>query len=146
MGPPDDRVCAATLAGMESAAGGLASGAHRRSLGEVGERLVGRYFEERGAEVLERNWRCVEGELDLVVREPGGVVVAVEVKTRRGLAFGAPVEAVTWRKQARLRRLLAAWLRDHPEVTASGVRLDVVGILLLPGQPVQLRHITAVGS
>lgn len=112
----------------------------------MGERLAGRYFEERGARVVDRNWRCADGELDLVVREPDGVVVAVEVKTRRGLGFGSPIEAVTWRKQARLRRLVAAWLRDHPEVSASGVRLDVVGILLRPGQPVQLRHITAVGS
>lgn len=131
---------------MVSSAQGPQAGADRRSLGEVGERLAGRYFEERGARVVDRNWRCADGELDLVVREPDGVVVAVEVKTRRGLGFGSPIEAVTWRKQARLRRLVAAWLRDHPEVTASGVRLDVVGILLRPGQPVQVRHITAVGS
>lgn len=131
---------------MDSAAGGRPGVDDRRSLGAVGERLAGRYFEDRGARVVDRNWRCVEGELDLVVREPSGVVVAVEVKTRRGLGFGTPVEAVTWRKQARLRRLLAAWLRDHPEVTARGVRLDVVGILLRPGEPVSLRHITGVGS
>ncbi|MCA1782761.1 MAG: YraN family protein [Dermatophilaceae bacterium] len=131
---------------MDSAAGEQPGGDDRRSLGEVGERLAGRYFEERGSLVVDRNWRCVEGELDLVVREPSGVVVAVEVKTRRGLGFGTPVEAVTWRKQARLRRLLAAWLRAHPDVAASGLRLDVVGILLRPGQPVQLRHVTGVGS
>lgn len=130
---------------MESGSGGR-SGDGRRSLGEIGERLAGRYFEERGARVVDRNWRCSEGELDLIVAEPGGVIVGVEVKTRRGLVFGAPEEAVTWRKQARLRRLLAAWLRDHPDVTASDVRLDVVGILVLPGRPVQLRHLTAVGS
>lgn len=131
---------------MDRAAGGRSRGDDRRSVGEVGERLAGRYFEERGARVVDRNWRCVEGELDLVVREPGGVVVGVEVKTRRGEGFGAPVEAVTWRKQARLRRLLAAWLRDHPDVSATGVRLDVVGVLLCPGEPVRLRHITGVGS
>jgi putative endonuclease len=132
--------------GMDSAEGGPPSGDDRTSLGEVGERLAGRYFEQRGARVIDRNWRCVEGELDLVVREPSGVVVAVEVKARRGLGFGEPVEAVTWRKQARLRRLVAAWLRDHPDVSASGVRLDVVGVLVRPGHPVRLRHITGVGS
>lgn len=131
---------------MDSAAVESVGGDDRRSLGEVGERLAGRYFEERGARVLSRNWRCVEGELDLVVREPGGVVVAVEVKTRRDLTFGPPEEAVTWRKQARLRRLLAAWLREHPHVPASEVRVDVVGILLRPGRPARLRHITGVGS
>lgn len=123
-----------------------AAGDDRNSLGAMGERLVTRYFEQRGAAVLDRNWRCAEGELDLVVREPSGVVVAVEVKSRRGLGFGAPVEAVTWRKQARLRRLLAAWLREHPQQGAGALRIDVVGVLVLPGQPVQLRHVTGVGS
>ena len=131
---------------MERAARAPEGGAARRSLGQLGERLTGRYFEERGARIVDRNWRCGEGELDLVVAEPGGVIVGVEVKTRRGLGFGDPVEAVTWRKQARLRRLLAAWLRDHPDVRAADVRLDVVGVLVAPGRPVLLRHLTAVGS
>lgn len=118
----------------------------RRSLGEVGEVLAARYLTERGASVLARNWRCLDGELDLVVVEPDGVVVAVEVKTRRGVGFGDPVEAVTPVKQQRLRRLLGLWLRQHPDVTASGLRIDVVGVLIRRGQPVRLRHITGVGS
>lgn len=134
-----------TLVGMETSAAAPARD-DRRSLGAMGERLVARYFEQRGTVVLDRNWRCADGELDLVVREAGGVVVAVEVKSRRGLGFGAPVEAVTWRKQARLRRLLAAWLREHPQQSATALRLDVVGVLVLPGRPVQLRHVTGVGS
>jgi putative endonuclease len=131
---------------MGTDGGGSGRGEDRRSLGDVGEALTARYYEDRGATVLDRNWRCAEGELDLVVREPDGAVVAVEVKTRRGRAFGDPVEAVTWRKQSRLRRLVGAWLRDHPEVVAASVRLDVVGVLIEPGRPVRLRHLTGVGS
>ena len=118
----------------------------RRSLGEVGESLAARYLTERGARVLARNWRCLEGELDLVVVEPDGVVVAVEVKTRRGVGFGDPVEAVTPVKQRRLRRLLGQWLRQNPTVGAAGLRIDVVGVLILRGQPVQVRHLTGVGA
>ena len=118
----------------------------RRSLGEVGEALAARYLVGRGARVLERNWRCLEGELDLVIAEPDGVVVAVEVKTRRGVGFGDPVEAVTPVKQQRLRRLLGQWLRQNPDVGAAGLRIDVVGVLIRPGRPVQVRHITGVGS
>ncbi|MDO5501684.1 MAG: YraN family protein [Actinomycetia bacterium] len=117
----------------------------RRSLGQVGESLAARYFSEAGAEVVERNWRCAEGELDLIVREPDGQIVAVEVKTRRGLGFGDPLEAVTAAKQARLRRLLGCWLRDHPDVVAPAVRVDAIGVLIAPGQQIQLRHVTGVG-
>lgn len=118
----------------------------RRSLGQIGERLTARYLAEIGAKILERNWRCGEGELDLIVQEADGVVVGVEVKTRRGLAFGEPIEAVTPPKVARLRRLLGVWLRDHPEIDAVDVRLDVVGVLIRPGKPVHLRHLSGIGG
>ena len=118
----------------------------RRALGDIGERLVARYLRYEGAAILERNWCCLEGELDIIAREPDGTVVGVEVKTRRGLSFGEPIEAVTPAKVARLRRLLGLWLRDHPEVMATDLRLDVVGVLIRPGEPVTLRHLTAVGS
>lgn len=131
---------------MDNSGHGTGAVDDRRSLGEVGEALVARYLTERGARVLERNWRCLEGELDLVVVEPDGVVVAVEVKTRRGVGFGDPVEAVTPVKQQRLRRLLAQWLRQHPDVSAASLRIDVVGVLVRPGEPIRLRHITGVGS
>lgn len=118
----------------------------RRSLGQLGERLAARYLIQTGHRVLERNWRCVEGELDLIVVHGDGVVVGVEVKTRRGLGFGDPVEAVTPAKVARLRRLLGVWLRDHPDINAVDVRLDVIGVLLRAGQPVSLRHLSGIGG
>ncbi|KAB7746043.1 YraN family protein [Nostocoides sp. F2B08] len=132
--------------GQDSSGHGTGLVDDRRSLGDVGEALAARYLTERGARVLARNWRCLEGELDLVVVEPDGVVVAVEVKTRRGVGFGDPVEAVTSVKQQRLRRLLAQWLRQNPAVAASGLRIDVVGVLIRRGQPIQVRHITGVGA
>lgn len=131
---------------METAGTTRAGSDDRRALGDVGEALVARYFRERGAQVVARNWQRLEGELDLIVREPDGQVVAVEVKTRRGLGFGDPLEAVTPAKAARLRRLLGIWLRERPDEGATGIRVDVVGVLIQPGRPVQLRHVTGVGG
>ena len=117
----------------------------RHTLGELGEELVARYFEERGAQVLDRNWHCRLGEIDLVVQDREGVLVGVEVKTRRGLGFGEPIEAVTEQKVRRLRRLLGAWREDHPHVLSRDMRLDVVGVLVGGDQRIRLRHVTGVG-
>ena len=76
--------------------------------------------------MLDRNWRIREGELDLVVRR-SGVVVFCEVKTRRGDAFGLPVEAVTARKQQRLRMLAGRWLGSH-DARADVLRFDVASV------------------
>ena len=111
-----------------------------RALGDYGERLAARYLLEQGVEILDRNWRCVRGELDIVARE-GAALVVCEVKTRRGEGFGAPYEAVTWRKQRRLRQLGGLWRDDHPEQSAGPLRIDVISILCLPGRPARLEHL-----
>lgn len=131
---------------METAAHEPVRADIRQSLGELGERIAARYLVESGARILDRNWRRMEGELDLVVHDADGVLVGVEVKTRRGLGFGPPIEAVTYAKQARLRRLIGLWLCDHDDVDAVDVRLDVIGVLIQPGEPVRLRHVTGIGS
>ncbi len=77
--------------------------------------------------MLDRNWQCAEGEIDLVVSRPGLVVIC-EVKARASTRFGTPAEAVTWRKQQRLRRLAAAWLATHPHDRVT-VRFDVACVL-----------------
>ena len=85
----------------------------RRATGVAGEDAVAALVRRRAAtRSLDRNWRVREGELDLVVARDAGSVVFCEVKTRRGDAFGAPVEAVTARKQRRLRLLARRWLAD----------------------------------
>ena len=100
----------------------------RRQLGTDGEDAVAAWYRRTGYALVDRNWRCREGELDLVVSR-GGALVFCEVKTRRGDAFGAPVEAVTVTKQRRLRVLATRWLAEHPDVRARDLRFDVASVL-----------------
>ena len=99
----------------------------RHRLGARGEDLVAAWYADRGATVVDRNWRVRAGELDLVV-DVGGVLVFCEVKTRSGTGFGSPFEAVTAVKQRRLRALGAQWLAAHPG-RWRGVRFDVAAVL-----------------
>ena len=100
----------------------------RRALGAAGEAAAAAWYERHGYEVVARNWRCKEGELDLVLRA-GRTYVFCEVKTRRSTAFGAPVEAVTRDKQMRIRRLAARWLEDGAPGPAKDIRFDVASVL-----------------
>jgi len=113
----------------------------RRRLGDKGEAAVAEWYTARGYEVVARNWRCADGELDLVLsgrssaHPDRGVVVFCEVKTRSGSAFGAPLEAVTPAKQRRLRRLAGRWLAEAkpPGLSAEHVRVDVAAVRPGPG-------------
>jgi putative endonuclease len=106
----------------------------RRTLGDAGEELVARWYVDAGYRVLDRNWRCREGELDVVVAR-GPVLVFCEVKTRRSTAFGVPAEAVTAAKQRRLRTLAMRWLDAHPGPRAATLRFDVASVLAARGEP-----------
>jgi putative endonuclease len=95
----------------------------RRIVGDAGEDAVAAWYEAAGYSIVARNWRVRAGELDVIARR-GSVLVFCEAKTRRGDAFGIPAEAVTARKQARIRGLAAQWLaanRAHADV----LRFDV---------------------
>jgi len=92
-----------------------------------GEDAVAAWYEAQGYVVVARNWRCKEGELDLIVRD-GRTFVFCEVKSRTSTAFGVPAEAVNRQKQARLRRLAARWLEDSP-MRARDIRFDVASVL-----------------
>lgn len=102
----------------------------RRALGAAGEDAVARWYGAAGYEVVDRNWRCRDGEIDLIVTRDG-ILVFCEVKTRRSAAFGAPFEAVTVAKQQRLRRLAAQWLAARAEAAGRAhgeVRFDVASV------------------
>jgi putative endonuclease len=113
-------------------------------LGALGERIAVAYLTDRGLRVLDRNWRCREGELDIVAREDHALVFC-EVKTRRGVGYGHPVEAVTIVKQRRLKLLAQRWLAAHDE-HARDLRFDVVGVLLRPERPALVTHLRAAFS
>ncbi len=113
----------------------------RNELGSHGERIAASYLTGRGFQVLDRNWRCREGELDIVARH-GDALVFCEVKTRRGVGYGHPVEAVTPAKQRRLRVLAHRWLSAHDE-HAPELRFDVVGVLVRPSRPALVTHLPA---
>jgi putative endonuclease len=102
----------------------------RRALGAAGEESVARWYAGAGYRIVDRNWRCREGELDLVVARDDDLVFC-EVKTRRSTAFGAPVEAVTATKQRRLRVLASRWLAAHLDVHARNLRFDVASVLVV---------------
>jgi len=102
--------------------------AARRALGQRGEEAVGHWYEAQSYEVVARNWRCREGELDLVLRR-ARLFVFCEVKSRTTSTFGVPAEAVTRTKQARIRRLAARWLQDAAPVRAREIRFDVASVL-----------------
>jgi putative endonuclease len=105
----------------------------RLALGAAGEELAAAWYQANGYEVVARNWRCRHGEIDLVARRRG-VLVICEVKTRRSDAFGHPAEAVTPAKQRKLRQLALCYLEaeagaDQPGARSAQLRFDVAGIL-----------------
>jgi putative endonuclease len=114
-----------------------------RELGRYGEALAARHLTDLGMVVLERNWRCASGEIDLVLRD-GDVLVVCEVKTRSSTAFGAPLETVTPAKAERLQRLAALWLEERG-IRPAGVRVDLVGVLLQRRGAPQVEHAVGVG-
>jgi putative endonuclease len=98
-----------------------------KALGAYGEELVARWYEQRGYRVLDRNWRCRDGEIDLIVAL-ANTVVFCEVKTRRNLDYGLPAEAVGWKKQRTIRMAASAWMRETGS-RPSVMRFDVASVV-----------------
>lgn len=117
--------------------------AQRQALGGYGERVAERHLVEQGLVVLDRNWRCDDGEVDLVLRE-ANVLVVCEVKTRSGPEGGTPHEAVTDEKLDRLRRLGERWAQAH-DVRPPDTRVDVVAVLLSARGAARVEHVRGVG-
>jgi putative endonuclease len=100
---------------------------YRQRLGAAGEDLAAAWYQRAGYEVVARNWRCRDGELDLIVRDQRTLVFC-EVKTRSSDRFGVPAEAVTPAKQRRIRTLAAQFLRES-RLSAPNLRFDVAAVL-----------------
>ena len=105
----------------------MTTAAQRQALGAYGERVAASHLTGQGMVVLDRNWRCEVGELDLVLRD-GAVLVACEVKTRSSDVCGAPAEAVDQAKLRRLHTLLWRWCEEHG-IRPSETRVDLVGVV-----------------
>jgi putative endonuclease len=112
------------------------------ALGRAGERLAAGYLERLGFRILDRNWRCAEGEIDLVALDRH-VLVICEVKTRSGEGFGVPLESVSVAKRRRLRRLAVRWVTAHG-VIFDEIRVDVVGVLRQPSGQIRIDHVRGV--
>ena len=109
----------------------------RQSLGRLGEAAAWTHLKRLGYSLLDRNWRCPRGEIDLVAVE-GDVVCFVEVKTRASDEVAAPEASVTRAKQARLRRLAGEYLR-RARVRNVRCRFDVVSVLKRPGSEPEVK-------
>lgn len=109
------------------------------AVGGYGERVAARTLADAGMQVLDRNWRCASGELDIVARD-GATVVFCEVKTRRSEEFGAPVEAVGQTKVRKLRALASMWLAEHGDIRGE-IRFDVVSVWPQPAGPAVVEHL-----
>jgi putative endonuclease len=118
------------------------SHARRKALGDFGERVACRHLVSNGLTVLDRNWRCLAGEIDIVAMD-GDVVVVCEVKTRSSTRFGTPAEAITAAKANRLHRLGRLWLAGH-DLPWSALRVDVVTVVRGRLGPAEVEHIVGV--
>jgi putative endonuclease len=109
----------------------------RRKLGAFAEGLAASFLESLGYRVLERNWRCRLGEIDLICRE-AETLVFVEVRARRGTRFGTPEESLDGRKRRRLERLATAYVQSSSWLGAW--RIDVVTVRIANNAAPEIRH------
>lgn len=122
---------------------GFLDSLNNKELGTLGESLAASYLEQRGYEILERNYRCPEGEADLIAYDGGDdSVVLVEVKTRRMRSEDDPVypeEAVNAKKERRYRRIAYCYAMEH--FPTPSIRFDVVAVSLVSGCVASIEHL-----
>jgi putative endonuclease len=121
----------------------VSTGRQNVALGAYGERVAARHLVDEGLVIIDRNWRCDAGEIDLVLRD-GEVLVFCEVKTRTSTAYGHPLEAVDAAKTDRLVRLAGRWMADHA-MEAACVRFDVVAVLRSRRGAAAVEHVRGLG-
>jgi putative endonuclease len=126
--------------------GSAGSGA-RQEVGARGEDAAVAELERQGMQIVARNWRCPLGEIDIIAVETVAArrtLVFCEVKCRTGLGFGHPLESVTSTKLRKLRKLAAHWLMAE-RARADNIRLDAMGVIMLPGERPSLFHVRGIG-
>jgi putative endonuclease len=121
----------------------MSTGRQNGALGAYGERVAARHLVDEGLVVLDRNWRCPFGEIDLVLRD-GAELVFCEVKTRSGTAYGHPLEAVDDVKADRLVHLASRWMEARG-VAAAQVRFDVVAVIRSDRGAAEVEHVRGLG-
>lgn len=112
-------------------------------LGKQGEQVAAEYLQRAGLRILDRNWRCADGEIDIVATDRRALVVC-EVKTRSGIRYGTPLEAITRQKRSRLRRLAVRWVVAHG-ILFDEIRVDVLGVLRSESGEFTVEHVRGVG-
>ncbi|WP_418968742.1 YraN family protein [Alloscardovia omnicolens] len=121
-----------------------------QDLGRFGEEYSCQYIRNLGWSILDRNWRCRFGEIDIVALSPATnhsgtpILVFLEVKTRRSDAFGDPLEAITPVKCLHMRKAAMAWLAQHHTKTPQVVRFDAIGMIVDGSQVRSLTHIRRI--
>jgi putative endonuclease len=113
----------------------------RQNLGRYGEDRAANYLQDRGYEIIDRNWRSRAGEIDLVARDHDRIVF-IEVKTRNGSGYGHPFEAITKEKVSRMRRVVADWCQAK-QVSGIQIRLDAISVLISGGR-ISIEHLKQV--
>jgi len=116
----------------------------RTELGALGEQVAVEHLRALGLQILQRNWRCRYGELDVIAADGDDTVVFVEVKTRTGDGFGGLEQAVTPRKLRRIRRLAGIWLAGQ-DIRWRDLRIDVVGVRIGRRRSPEVMHLRGVG-
>jgi len=111
----------------------------RKRLGALGERLAAEHLLAQGYRILERNFRCPQGEIDIIARK-GDLLAFVEVRTRQGRALGTPEESLGPRKRQRLLQAAQAYLVEHPDAPPR-LRIDLIAVEFVRGRLRRLEHI-----
>ncbi|MGO1466679.1 MAG: YraN family protein [Microbacterium gubbeenense] len=118
---------------------------HNLTLGRAGEERAAEHLVGEGYEIVDRNWRCSDGELDIVAVR-GSDIAVVEVKTRSSTRYGHPLEALDDRKTARLWRLAHMWARAHPDhARGRRVRVDAIAITGADPARASIEHLRGIG-
>jgi putative endonuclease len=112
-----------------------------KGTGELGEEVAANFLIARGYRILERNFRCKGGEVDIITRDPGDKsLIFIEVKARRGLTYGVPQLAVTPFKQRQISKAALTWLSKN-RLHDTNARFDVIAILLAADGMHKIEHI-----